>query len=235
MSFPSEAPVGPYHDRHGTFPYLCSVCIFDWVPAFFTSSFPQEILLLAFRTIEGAAIPLNQSSDRRSTPGTRLTLPLKNHQVFLIHSRISIGINKIREACPTAPDGYPQHVPYRLSQSCRFSGSQCETPALRVDLSHKQGLAYIDITKSGHSLLIKKERLDFLSTAAQSRFKPVAVKSRAQWVLSQSADFRDLLQLQVIICGHKTKPAGIPIFQFRGISELDDHMGVLGTVSRPGV
>ena len=131
----SEASIGRFRGKRGIHQCPCSANTFDRVPTFQASFFPQEVLILAIRTIKRASIPLDDSSNRGPASDAFFSISLENHKVILMLSRNSIGVYKIRKACSPTPDREPQHFAYSIDKARNLLRIQSETPAQRMDSS----------------------------------------------------------------------------------------------------
>ncbi len=211
MSSPFAAPGVRSRDRHDTCLFLCSACIYDRIPPFYASPFLQDAPILACWTIIRAPIPLNDSADQGTAPSARFAFSLKNLQIILILSGSPFRIHEIRKAGSPPLDGLGQYPLYGAGKPVRLPGNERTASSLGMNARQEQCFACINVPQPGNNSLVKKECLDLLPTGSQLRFQPPAFKSGAQRILSQTVKFGNLLQTQVFINSHETKPARIPV------------------------
>jgi hypothetical protein len=176
---------------------------------------------------ERTAIPLTQPFDWRATAPASFPLPLKDAKEILVVPRLSVQVNEIGEARPSALDRGEENLSDRDGQPAGFLSRDGEATAGGMDARVKKGFACVYVSESRDPALIEEKRFYFLPAPGQMSPQPILVKPGSQRILAQRFQLRNLAQPGDFISGEKTKPPRIAIPQLGSVGEPYCGMGVL--------
>src|SRR5262245_31770259 len=182
---------------------------------------------LTTRAQERSAVSLTQPFDWCPAAPASFPLPLKDEQEILVVSRLSVQINKIGEARPSALDRGEENLSDRGGQPAGFLPRDGEATPGGMDARAKEGFTYVYVSESGDPSLIEQKRFYFLPALRKLSAQPVLIKSRSQGIFAQRFQLRNLVQPGDFISGKKTKPPRIAISQLGSVGETYSGMGVL--------